>query len=43
MNCLCENEILEEWVYCRSDGTPLSDKELYEDRFFFIKSLKLIM
>ena len=37
MNCLCENEILEEWVYCRSDGTPLSDKELYEDRFFYKK------
>jgi hypothetical protein len=37
MNCLCEEKILKEWFYCRSNGTPLSDKELYEDRFFYKK------
>ena len=37
MDCLCKNEILKEWFYCHSDGTPLSEKELYEDRFFYKK------
>lgn len=37
MERLCEDGILKEWHYCRSNGTPLSEKELYEDRFLYKK------
>lgn len=37
LDYLCEIGILNEWTYCYSDGTPLSDKELNETRFFYEK------
>jgi hypothetical protein len=37
MERLCEDGILKEWHYCRSNGTPLSEKELYEDRSLYKK------
>lgn len=37
MEYLCEIGILNEWIYCYSDGIPLSSKELDKNRLFYKK------